>query len=224
MWGKEKLLKSISYNNIASVSYKIKPANTAIGWIITILYYNVMNQKANENSKIVMKNSSSRNKKILTGCLAVVVLIVVFIGTTIVISSFIGSSLSVDDVKKSQLDGYDNITIGKAFDNYFENESWEEFQSDSGMNIVEFQGDCQYAPGEISPLDIHVTVQFVQDPDIDEDYFYIYGMWLDVTDENANEYMKVKNYSLSDIERTDFIYAIYNNNNNNYFSDFIFGP
>lgn len=37
MWGKEKLLKSISYNNIASVSYKIKPANTAIGWIITIL-------------------------------------------------------------------------------------------------------------------------------------------------------------------------------------------
>lgn len=37
MWGKEKLLKSISYNNIASVSCKIKPANTAIGWIITIL-------------------------------------------------------------------------------------------------------------------------------------------------------------------------------------------
>lgn len=37
MFGKEKLLKSISYNNIDSISYKIKPANTAIAWIITII-------------------------------------------------------------------------------------------------------------------------------------------------------------------------------------------
>lgn len=36
--GKQTLLKSINYKEIASVSCDVKPANTAVGWIIPILF------------------------------------------------------------------------------------------------------------------------------------------------------------------------------------------
>lgn len=155
----------------------------------------------------------SAYKKFLIGALIVIALIFVLF--------FWGSdSLSVNDVKKSCLDGYEILTIGKAFDEYFDNTSWEAFKTESGISIVEFQGDFDYKGPVSENYESHATVQFAKDPDIDTDYFYVDCIAIDVTDENAPSYMTEKSYFLDDNMISHFIDAVFYRT---YFEDWIFG-
>ena len=48
-----------------------------------------------------------------------------------------------------------NVPIGKAFDQFFINDSWKSFTSTENEQIVEFNGDCSFAD-----LPATVTIQF----------------------------------------------------------------
>lgn len=62
----------------------------------------------------------------------------------------------IDVVKEGFLSGYDRKMIGRAFDSYFENPSWEYFESASGVDIVEFNGTCMY-----NSKSCKVKIQFI---------------------------------------------------------------
>ena len=62
----------------------------------------------------------------------------------------------IDIVKEGFLSGYDRKMIGRAFDNYFKEPSWEYFESDGGVDIVEFNGICMY-----NSKSCKVKIQFI---------------------------------------------------------------
>lgn len=170
------------------------------------------NMQSDAETKPVKK--SSGYKKFLIGTLVVIALIFVW-----AFADF--GSLSVSDVKKSQLNGYDNLTIGKAFDEYFDDTSWEAFKTESGIAVVEFQGTFDYKGPTSETYASRATVQFAQDPDVSTDYFYVHSIKIDITDKNAPSYMADKGYFLDDNMGSDFIDAVFYNTD---FEDWIFGP
>lgn len=68
----------------------------------------------------------------------------------------------------------------------------------------------------MDPYDAAVTVQFVRDPDVDDDSFYIYSVWLSIMYEEDSPYEVL----LSDYAVDYFIETVYNGNtlNDNIFS------
>lgn len=141
-------------------------------------------------------------KKIIAPVAAVIgVLMLLFI-----IGMMGSSSLTVEEVKKSQLEGYNTLTIGKAFDHYFDNTSWEDFNSEEGMGVVEFKGECQY--GLYDTYDATVTIQFVRDPDVDDDTFYIHSIFFSIMYEEDSPY----EFKLNDYAEDYFIQTVYSGN------------
>ncbi|MBR1527869.1 MAG: zinc-ribbon domain-containing protein [Oscillospiraceae bacterium] len=135
---------------------------------------NVIAQESPVTSTESIVKANFPFKKIIIPVAGVIgVLVLLFI-----IGVMTSPSLTVEEVKKSQLNGYNTITIGKAFDHYFDNTSWEDFNSEEGLGVVEFKGECKY--GLYDPYDATVTIQFVRDPDVDDDSFYIYSIWLSI--------------------------------------------
>ncbi len=51
-----------------------------------------------------------------------------------------GGSSEIDIVKKGKLNGFEQTTVGKAFDAYFNKPNWRNFETDNGTKIVEFTG------------------------------------------------------------------------------------
>ena len=47
-------------------------------------------------------------------------------------------------VREGHLEAYPNIPVGKAFDQFFINDSWKSFTSTEKEKIVEFNGECTF--------------------------------------------------------------------------------
>ncbi len=52
-------------------------------------------------------------------------------------------------VKKGTNSEYPGVTYGDAFDYYFANPKWKYFESDTGVDVVEFTGKCLYRDVEV---------------------------------------------------------------------------
>ena len=50
----------------------------------------------------------------------------------------------IDLVKEGHLKAFQSQTVGEAFDYYFQNPKWDYFESEYGLDIVEFQGKYTY--------------------------------------------------------------------------------
>jgi hypothetical protein len=59
-------------------------------------------------------------------------------------------------VKNGTLDGYPDMTVGEAFEQFFGNPQWEYFEADTGESVVEFTGDCVY-----QEVDVEANLQFI---------------------------------------------------------------
>lgn len=180
------------------------------------------------NSHVQPQGTAKNNSKFKLWMIPVIFVVVatVLVVTIPIINSMISKSkLSVKEVKSSYIEaewGYDipefnQMTIGEAFEGYFDNTSWKSLQSDEGVDYVEFQGDFLYPAFAESPYGgpeveytTTATVQFVRDTD-DEEGFYVYGIWFEVIDDAADEWMKEEYYLEDDLPRL-FLYAIYENN------------
>lgn len=72
-------------------------------------------------------------------------------------------------VREGHLEAYPNIPVGKAFDQFFINDSWKSFTSTENEKIVEFNGECTFdnAPATLK-------VQFA----ITGNYFHVHYVGL----------------------------------------------
>ena len=68
------------------------------------------------------------------------------------------SNENIQFVKEGTYGIYTNTTVGKAFDNFFENPKWTSFISESDEEIVEFTGKCLY-----DNVKVEVLMQFTLD-------------------------------------------------------------
>jgi hypothetical protein len=62
----------------------------------------------------------------------------------------------VDFVKEGTLDGYPDVTVGEAFEQFFGNPHWEFFEAETGESVIEFTGDCTY-----QEVDVEANLQFI---------------------------------------------------------------
>ena len=82
-------------------------------------------------------------------------------------------------VKKGTMDMAPTIKIGAAFDDFFLNPEWKYFKSKSGMEIVEFNGECTWYNKPAN-----CTIQFII---IGEDSFELGAISLDGINMTENE-------------------------------------
>ena len=59
-------------------------------------------------------------------------------------------------VKNGTPELYPDITYDEAFSKFFSNRSWSYFVSDTGKDVVQFEGDCMYHDTQVT-----ATIQFV---------------------------------------------------------------
>ena len=64
--------------------------------------------------------------------------------------AFADSPSQVDKVKNGTLFGYEQTTIGRAFDSFFDKPHWEAFETKNGIKVVEFTGQL--------PQDYHDSI------------------------------------------------------------------
>lgn len=83
-----------------------------------------------------------------------------------------GTNKYVRMVKSGCPEAYPDISYGDAFDAFFEDTSWEYFESDKGLDVVEFHGKC-YREDE----KINVEMQFVLDEE--DGTFELYAVTID---------------------------------------------
>lgn len=63
-------------------------------------------------------------------------------------------------VKNGSLNSYPNVKIGKAFNQYFSEPTWDYFLSSDDEHVVEFTGECLFLDEETE-----VYMQFIVDPE-----------------------------------------------------------
>lgn len=87
--------------------------------------------------------TQTKKKKTVPIVLGIVSAVFVVVALFVVFIICFGSS-NVDLVKNGTLKAYPDENIGVAFENFFANPTWEEFTSEDGDKIVEFNGDCYW--------------------------------------------------------------------------------
>lgn len=129
--------------------------------------------------------SLSTTSKIIHIAVPVVAIIVVALVLSLLFSKdYIGT------IKGETLDDFSKtVTIGEAFDEFFEDPEWKTFEAENGRRVVEFNGKCEFY-GE----KVNCCVQFEFNKD--EDYFEI-------------EYMDIDGESLADYEIVEVLEVIY---------------
>jgi hypothetical protein len=113
-------------------------------------------------------------------------IVIIVIGISI-IGGIIGSLGGNDEnynetisiVAKGYFDDYPDVSVGKAFNNFFTNPKWENFVSDDGEQIVEFDGEAS-----LDDENVLVEIQFFVDKS--NDRFEI--VWLGVDGEGQSDY------------------------------------
>lgn len=127
-----------------------------------------------EIGNIHQKNCDGINKGVKQISIKKIVLFVVIIAC--VVGLFLYKTKSNKDsyiaiVKEGRLQAYSEITIGEAFENFFEESSWDYFEGETAQSkkksdIVEFRGKCIYT-GEEKEIQFQFSVQ-------EEDFYIVY--------------------------------------------------
>lgn len=136
-----------------------------------------LNDISTSNTHQVVE-TTHKNKIIKIVVIVFIVLVIALVGILIYANSV--SYLTVDDVKNGVLYGYEDETIGEAFEDYFYDYSWNSFVSNDDGNlvdVVEFKGyiyDYNYEKYK-------VLIQFVHDYSTDDDIdeFEVYCLRID---------------------------------------------
>lgn len=108
-----------------------------------------LSTNAVEEIKIEKKKSAFHGFILFIVIIVVVVLSFVFINHT-------KDNKYINYVKEGNPELYPDITYGQAFGDFFSNPKWKYFESDGGLDVVEFSGGCLYADVEVM-----VSIQFV---------------------------------------------------------------
>ena len=74
-----------------------------------------------------------------------------------VINEALSDSNTINIVKNGSFVAYPDQTIGTAFNNFFSNPSWQEFKSDDGQRVVEFNGNFYYLDSETGEFQLYGT-------------------------------------------------------------------
>ena len=88
-----------------------------------------------------------------------------------------GYDANVRLVREGHLNMNPGVPIGKAFDQFFINDSWKSFTSTENEKIVEFKGDCTFFNAPVTmKIQFKLSgnefeVKYVGMDDIDLDYF-----------------------------------------------------
>jgi uncharacterized protein YdeI (BOF family) len=113
-------------------------------------------------------------------------IVIIVIGISI-IAGIIGSLGGNDDnynetisiVTKGYFNDYPDVAVGKAFNNFFSNPKWENFVSDDGEQIVEFDGEAS-----LDDENVLVEIQFI----VDKSNGMFEVCWLGVDGESQSDY------------------------------------
>lgn len=72
----------------------------------------------------------------------------IMISTLLMITLFAGCGSKYDDnvltVREGRFDGYPNVPVGAAFDQFFADGQWDSFTSTENKTVVEFKGSCTW--------------------------------------------------------------------------------
>ncbi|MCH5185368.1 MAG: hypothetical protein J1F64_04495 [Oscillospiraceae bacterium] len=86
-------------------------------------------------------------------------------------------SKEVQSIKNGYLSAYStDITIGKAFEDFFGLPMWQSFKSDTDEQIIEFNGQCMY-----NDKTVGATIQFILN---DDDTFQLYALAFNDIEQN----------------------------------------
>jgi len=164
------------------------------------------NNQANVNNQQVSKPANAKKNK--TGLIILIVVIAVFgflaatvVGLVILFHFVLGGDLSVSDVKNSKLYGYSSeVTIGEAFDDYFDDGSWDSYTIDDGtVSVVDYTAEVETYDDE----EIEFTISFVHDEDDEDGEFSLQSIRIENYETGEyNEY-----YGL---DMDSIMYSIYN--------------
>lgn len=115
-------------------------------------------------------------------------------------SSNSSSNKYVNTIYNGNFDDYPDVSVGKAFDSFFANPSWEYFKSEDGEHIVEFDGGAMLGDDNVL-----LEIQFEVDPSTNrfdiiwfgidgesEDFSELYE-WIDVVFENYYDTHNISN-------------------------------
>ncbi len=70
------------------------------------------------------------------------------ISALLMITLFAGCGSKYDEnimtVREGHFDGYPNVQVGDAFDQFFDDGQWDSFTSTENKTVVEFKGSCMW--------------------------------------------------------------------------------
>lgn len=110
-------------------------------------------------------NEVKETKKSFFSKLNLVQKIIYVLGVIMVISLVFylingGGNSAVNIVKNGELNDYQGITIGKAFDNFFSNPQWKSSETKDKKTIVNFKGEASLGD---KPVTISINFQVNKD-------------------------------------------------------------
>lgn len=73
---------------------------------------------------------------------------IMMISALLMITLFVGCGSQYDDnvitVREGRFNGYPNVPVGAAFDQFFSDGQWDSFTSTNNETVVEFKGSCKW--------------------------------------------------------------------------------
>ncbi len=119
-----------------------------------------------------------KKKRAIVGGICLLIAVVLIIGGAI------GGASKADEyvvvVTEGELNDFSDMTVGEAFENFFDDPEWKSFEDDKGRIIVEFNGGCTWA-GEAADCCIQFEV------DEDSEAFEIFYADVDGIEFNNSE-------------------------------------
>lgn len=98
-----------------------------------------------------------------------------------------GGNIYIEMVQDSHTDVYSEVSYGEAFNNYFTKPKWDYFESESGQQVVEFNGQCLYLNENAD-----VTIQFLLTDLENENHEYMIEVcYLAINDIAQSELIKI---------------------------------
>jgi len=121
---------------------------------------------------------------------AIIGSVCLIIGVVLIIAGAIGAlnkDKYISVVKEGTLNGFPDMTVGEAFENFFDDPEWESFEDEDGRIIVEFNGGCTWG-GE----DANCCIQF----EVDEDGESFETYYADIDGDSLNDFEIVAMYEV----------------------------
>lgn len=120
--------------------------------------YSDENSENNSDEKILsaVKNMNLYFKNSFISVIACIGIISITVVLSLIFTEHSGNNHYINIIKDGNLNGYYVQSVGTAFDDFFLDENWEYFQSEDGLDVVEFNGTCLK-----DNQDCNVCVQFV---------------------------------------------------------------